>query len=628
MADYRGDIDGLIGAGDATGAARALARLWERDGGAGLAGFIASRYEKLRGYLPLVPYRLAVLRSFTVEPVVPIVRAAAFTRGIDLEIHVGEFNAYAQELLDSESGLYRFRPDAVVLAVQTRDVVPDLWLDYARLGETERATAAEAALTRFRGWVRAFRERSQAALIVHSLEAPAVPREGILDGQTEENQTESILRINRGLRALAREHRGIYILDYDALVARHGRETWGDERKWLTVRLPVASAHLPHMAAEWLRFLHPLTGKIAKCVAVDLDNTLWGGIIGEDGMTGIRLGQEYPGAAFQAVQRALLDLTRRGILLAVCSKNNAADAMEAIAGHSGMVLRPGDFAATRINWNEKAQSLREIAAELNIGLDSVAFLDDNPVERQHVRDQAPEAIVIDLPEDPMRFAQAIRDCPYFERLGLSEEDRRRGEYYASDRQRAKLEGTVTTKEDFYRSLEQVAEIALVNAATLARVAQLTQKTNQFNLTTRRYTEQQVAAMAECPGWRVWSLRVADRYADNGLVGVAIAHMDGETCQIDTFLMSCRVIGRTVETALLAHLAADARAQGAQWLQGWFLPTRKNAPAMEFYKDHGFAPAQETGTGLETGTGVLWRLDLHEKQVAAPEWIRVVSPSGG
>jgi len=616
--DFRRDIDGRIAAGDVAGAVRMLAGLWERDGGAGLAGFIASRYEKLRGYLPLVPYRLAVLRSFTVEPVTPILRAAAFTHGIDLETHMGEFNAYAQEILDPESTLYRFRPDAVVLAVQTRDVVPDLWREFSRLGESERAAATETTLSRFRGWVRAFREHSQAALIIHSLETPSVAVEGILDGQTEENQSESIRRINRGLRTLAREYRGVYILDYDALVARHGRATWGDERKWLTVRLPVSSPHLQHLAGEWLRFLHPLTGKVAKCVAVDLDNTLWGGVIGEDGMAEIRLGPEYPGAAFQEAQRALLDLTSRGILLAVCSKNNAADAMEAIARHPGMVLRPRDFAATRINWNQKAQSLREIAAELNIGLDSVAFLDDNPVERQHVRDQAPEAIVIDLPEDPMRFAQAIRDCPYFERLALSEEDRRRGEYYASERERAKLAGSVASKDDFYRSLEQVADIAPVSAATLARVAQLTQKTNQFNLTTRRYTEQQIASMAECAGWRVWSLRLADRYADNGLVGVAIAHLEGEVCEIDTFLMSCRVIGRTVETALLAHLATDARAQGARWLQGWFLPTKKNAPAAEFYRDHGFAPAQETEIG------VLWRLDLSEKQVATPEWIRVLS----
>jgi len=615
-ADSRKDIDGLIASGDATGAARLLCDLWEREPGAGLAGFIVSRYQKLQGRLPLVPYRWAVLRSFTVEPIVPILRASAFTRGIALETHTGEFNAYAQEILDPESTLYRFHPDAVVLAVQTRDLTPDLWRDYASLSQPERNAAVEGTLGRLGDWVRAFRAHSQAALIVHSLETPTVAVEGILDGQAEENQADSIWRINRGLRALGRQYHGVYILDYDALVARHGRETWGDERKWLTVRLPVSSAHLPHLAAEWLRFLHPLTGKIAKCVAVDLDNTLWGGVIGEDGMAGIRLGPEYPGAAFQEVQRALLDLTRRGILLAVCSKNNSADAMEALANHPGMVLRPRDFAAMRIDWTEKAEGLREIAAELNIGIDSVAFLDDNPVERQHIREQVAEAIVIELPQDPMAFAPMIRDCPYFERLTLSQEDRQRGDYYASQRRRAHLERSVTSKEDFYRSLEQVAGIALLNASTLARVAQLTQKTNQFNLTTRRYTEQQIASMAERPGWRVWSLRVADRYADNGLVGVAIAQVNGEICEIDAFLMSCRVIGRTVETAFLAHLAADARQQGARWLQGWFLPTKKNIPAKDFYRDHGFEVAEETAAGA------LWRLDLSQRQVQTPEWIRV------
>jgi FkbH-like protein len=351
---------------------------------------------------------------------------------------------------------------------------------------------------------------------------------------------------------------------------------------------------------------------------VDLDHTLWGGVIGEDGMAGIQLGPEYPGAAYQELQRALLDLTRRGILLAVCSKNNPADAMEALENHPGMLLRPRDFAAMRINWNEKAQNLREIAAELNIGADSVAFLDDNPVERHEIREQLPETIVIELPRDAMRFAGTVRDCPYFERLTLSEEDRQRGEYYAAQRERAELERSVASKEDFYRWLEQVAEIAPVNPATLARVAQLTQKTNQFNLTTRRYTEQQIAEMAERAGWRVWSLRVSDRYADNGLVGVAIARVEGEVCEIDTFLLSCRVIGRTVETALLARLAQDARARGATRLEGWFLPTRKNAPAKDFYRDHGFeVAAQNDG-------GVLWRLDLTREQLRTPEWIRVAA----
>jgi FkbH-like protein len=618
-ADFRKEIDGRIAEGDATGAARLLAALWEREGGSALAGFVASRYHKLRDRLNLAQHRLAILRSFTVEPIVPLLKASAYTRGIDLDIHSGEFNAYAQEILDPGSPLYRFAPDTAILAVQTRDVAPDLWEDYSRLSETERAAAAESVLGGFGDWLRAFRRHTPAALIVHSLETPMAPNQGILDGQSEDNQAATIRRINRGLRALAREHRGVYILDYDALVARHGRSTWGDERKWLTVRLPVASPHLPHLVGEWLRFLHPLTGKIAKCVAVDLDNTLWGGVIGEDGMNGIRLGQEYPGAAFRELQRALLDLTRRGVLLAVCSKNNQDDAMEALSGHPGMLLRPRDFVAMRINWNEKAQSLREIAAELNIGLDSVAFLDDNPVERQHIREQAPEAIVVDLPDDPMRYAQAVRECAWFERLTRTEEDLQRGDYYASQRQRAHLERSVTSKEDFYRSLEQVAEIAPVNPSTLARVAQLTQKTNQFNLTTRRYTEPQIAQLAECPGWRVWSLRVSDRYADNGLVGVAISHLDGDVCEIDSFLLSCRVIGRTVETALLAHLARDAGTQGARRLQGWFLPTQKNAPAREFYREHGFEPAEPAEPA---GEGVLWILDLTARRIQTPEWIRI------
>jgi FkbH-like protein len=606
--EFRKDVDRAIAAGDAFGAARMLASAWELQPGSALAGFVASRYGRIAGRLGLLKQRWAILRSFTVEPVMPILKAGAYAAGVALETHLGEFNAYAQEILDPGSALYRFQPDVAVLAVQTRDVAPGLWR-----GES----AADDVLSRFGDWIGNFRKRSLAALIVHSLEVPAVACAGILDAQREENAAEAIQGINRGLRALAGEHHGVYILDYDGLVARHGRENWGDARKWLTVRLPVASANLPHLAAEWLRFLHPLAGKVAKCVAVDLDNTLWGGVIGEDGINGIRLGAEYPGAAFQELQRALLDLKRRGILLAVCSKNNPADAMEALSGHPGMLLQPSDFAAMRINWSEKARNLREIAAELNIGLDTVALLDDNPVERQQVRQQAPGAIVIHLPEDPMGFAQAVRDCPWFERLNLSEEDRQRGEYYAAQRERVELESSVTSKEDFYRGLEQAVEIAPVNAQTLARVSQLTQKTNQFNLTTRRYTEQQIAEMAASPAWRVWSLRVKDRYADNGLVALAIARLDGQVCEIDSFLMSCRVIGRTVETALLAHVAADAREQGAKVLQGWLLDTKKNAPAREFYRDHGFEVAEQTEEG------VLWKLDLQEKEIRAPEWIKQI-----
>ena len=608
--DLRREMEELMAAGQWRKAARQLRAAWESEAGGALAGYIVSIFEKLRDKVELTPHRCAILRSFTVEPIVPLLKAYALTAGIDLAVHMGEFNAYAQEILDGGSPLYAFEPATVILAVQTRDIAPELWRGVAH--DTERVS------NQFADWMREFRARSAANLIIHGLEKPAIPAQGVHDGQAEENQGAAIEQINRNLRKLASEYRGVYVLDYDALVARHGRERWGDERKWLTVRLPIAAGNLSAMAREWMRFLAPLTGKVAKAVAVDLDNTLWGGIIGEDGMAGIQVGAEHPGAAYQALQRALLDLTQRGILLAVCSKNNPADAMEALSDHPGMLLRPEHFAAMRINWNDKAQNLREIAAELNIGLDAMALLDDNPVERQQMRDQAPEVMVVELPADPMEYARAVRDYPAFERLSLSEEDRRRHLYYAAERQRVALEQSVSSREDFLRSLEQEAEIAPVNMMTLARVAQLTQKTNQFNLTTKRYTEQQISELARCPDWRVLSIRVRDRYADNGLVGVAIVHHQGEVSEVDTFLLSCRVIGRSVETALLAELAEEARSRGAKRLAGWFKPTKKNALAANFYGDHGFVLRQDSAQGQ------WWELDLTAGSLECPEWVRLMT----
>jgi FkbH-like protein len=389
---------------------------------------------------------------------------------------------------------------------------------------------------------------------------------------------------------------------------------WHDEHKWLTVRLPIKADCLMYLAQEWLRFIHPLAGKVCKALVMDLDNTLWGGVIGEDGLAGIQVGLDYPGAAYAAVQRVILDLYQRGIILAVCSKNNPADAMEALEHHPEMLLRPHHFASMRINWQDKAQNLREIAAELNIGIEALAFLDDNPAERHWVRSELPEVTVIDLPNDPMDYSQALRDAPVFERLSLSAEDRERGRYYAEQRQRTELESSAVSLEDFYRSLQMEVEIASVTPQTLNRTAQLTQKTNQFNLTTRRYTEQQLTEMTASPEWQVRSLRVRDRFGDNGLVGVAITHCIGEVCEIDTLLLSCRVIGRTVETALLANLAQEARNQGMLSLQGWYLPTKKNVPAKDVYRSHGFKLIKEVDQDT------LWEFDLSTGRINCPEWL--------
>ncbi len=357
----------LLSSGSAVAAHARLAELWRKESGAASAAFITSRFEQLRDRLALRPYRVAFLRSFTVEPAIPLLRASAFLGGIDLSVHLGDFNAYAQEILDENSSLYQFAPDAAVLAVRTVDVAPDLWQAFADLSPDEAEEASRRVCNSFAQWIRAFRKRSQAALIVHNLEQPTRPVQGVLDAQCEANQATAIRKANEGIRRAADEHRGVYVLDYDGLVARHGRLCWQDERKWLTARMPIAADQLLHLSREWMRFLVPLTGKVAKALVVDLDNTLWGGVIGEDGMTGIKCDAEYPGSAYQVLQRAMLDLSKRGILLAICSKNNLDDAMEALNSHPGMLLRPKHFAAMRINWLDKAQNLRDIASELNIG---------------------------------------------------------------------------------------------------------------------------------------------------------------------------------------------------------------------------------------------------------------------
>ncbi len=615
--DLRGEADSLIAKGSTHLAASCLAELWRKEPGVSTAPFLVTRFEELRGKLSLVSYRAAVLRSFTVEPAIPLLTAEAFVRGLDLSVHLGDFNVFEQEILDGDSSLYRFAPDAVFLAARTPEVAPDLCNRFADLAPENIVAAVKRVVNSFSQWVRAFREHSSAALILHSLELPAHPQNGVLDAQRENGQTASIQEINRELRQIAEEHRGVYVLDYEGLLARHGRLHWNDDRKWLVARMPIAADHLIHLSREWMRFLIPLSGKTAKVAVVDLDNTLWGGIIGEDGMNGIKLGAEYPGAAYQNLQRALLDLTRRGILLAICSKNNLDDAMEALKNHPGMALTLSDFAAMRINWGDKAQNLREIAAELNLGTDSLAFIDDNPFEREQVRKALPEVTIIDLPANAMEYASAIRDCPVFERLVLSSEDRQRTALYARERERAQVEHSFESKEDFFRYLEQEAEVAPVSAASLARVAQLTQKTNQFNLTARRYTEQQILEMSERPGWQVLSISVRDRFGDHGLVGVAITQDRGECCEIDTFLLSCRVIGRTVETALLSQLAEHASSKGCKRLIGWFLPTKKNAPARDFYHLHGFAISEQSAAGS------LWSLDLPKQQIASPEWVKVI-----
>ena len=613
--ELRAKIERLLEESSWAEAHACLGGLWRREGMAAAANYVVSCYDRLRPHLHLTKCRVALLRSMTLEPLVPMLRGAALVSGIDPLIQIGQFNAYVQEMLDSGSALYAFNPDIVIVAVQTRDIVPEIWEAYADLSESEVRAIVDRVRKTVSGLLRTFRDQSNASVIIHNFEKP-LASDGVMGAQGRNGQLATIDRLNAELGELCSQYRGLYILDYDSLVGHHGRARWHDEGKWLTMRMPFATDSLSSLVAEWLKFIHPLTGVTCKVLAIDLDNTLWDGVLGEVGLKGIQVGSEYPGAFYRALQRAILDLYRRGILLAVCSKNNSDEALAALQNHPGMLLRPEHFAAMRINWQDKAQNLHEIASELNIGTDAIAFLDDNPVERERVRLEMPEVKVIDLPRRPQGFVCALRECPFFERLALSAEDRQHTRLYGEQRQRAELANKLGTLEDFFTSLDQEVVIAPVTPVTLTRVAQLTQKTNQYNVTTRRYTEQQIEDFASRPGWNVYSVQVKDRFGDNGIVGVMVTRTEHQICEIDTFLLSCRVLGRTVETAMLGFLAETSKAEGALFLRGRFIPTRRNEPARELYSSHSFRAID--GEDGET----IWSLNLGEANISCPEWIRL------
>lgn len=579
------------------------------------AGYAVSRIEEISQHLDLPEVRIAFARSYTVEPLVPILRARCFAAGLDAEVRVGDFGTHAQDLLDPESPLVEFSPRVVILAVRTHDLLPELWK-----GPTPRnpRELVDQSLRDVGGWIESFRRASEAHVVIQGFELPpALPR-GIHEGQPVSNARDAIWELNRGLRRLAGNRRGVHVLDYAALIERFGRSHWHDERKWLMARLPVSGNHLVHLVDEIMRFVHPLTGRVAKALVVDLDNTLWQGVIGEDGMDGIRMGAELPGAPFRALQEAILSLRERGILLAVCSKNNPADALEVLEKHPDMLLRPRHLSALRINWKDKATNLREIAEQLNIGVDSLAFLDDHHVEREWVRARLPEVWVVECPDDPMKRPEALLGSPVFERVAVSSEDRRRPRFYAEERSRKESEQEAASLEEFYQSLEMRVEPVAPGPLNIARLAQLTQKTNQFNLTTRRHSEQEIQRMLDHSKTRVLAIRVSDRFGDSGIVGVAILVLEGNACEIETFLMSCRVIGRGVETALLSHVTEEAEREGATHLRGWFRPTRKNRPARDFYRDHGFDKVEVVGDDVR------WELDLSTHGIGPPPWIEIVA----
>jgi len=540
--------------------------------------------------------RLALLGTGSLQFWAPVLRPVAFAAGIDLEIHVGQYDQYRQEILDPESDVSAFRPEIVILATDWRSLaLPE---EGASPGISGLRTLWESCSSRW-----------GATVIQHNFEVPEVSALGNLSAILPEGRARVLRRLNEELA-----DSGVAILDVDQLAGLYGKQRWSDPAQWIAAKQYPHPEALPLLARHQTALLRAVCGLTSKCAVLDLDGTLWGGTIGEDGVEGIRLGGTAEGEAYLSFQRYLLGLRDRGIPLAVCSKNNPEDALEPFRQHPEMLLKVEDFAVFLANWNSKPDNLRTIASTLQLGIESLVFIDDHPVERARVRAELPDVAVPEMPADPALYATALHRTLLFESVTLTGEDRKRAESYRENAQRQALQTSSANMEDFLAGLAMRIELKPFDRANLPRIVQLINKTNQFNLTTRRVSTADVEQLIGDPQVYTQFMRLYDRFGDNGISGILVAIREGGSYRIDQWLLSCRVLGRRVEDVMLTALLRHAAADGATEAIGEYLPTAKNSQVAGLYPKFGFEPL---GSGL-------FRLPIEYAALEFPAWAEVTT----
>jgi len=532
--------------------------------------------------LSLSPFRLALVSNATTDFLKPMLMASALRYGVLLEILEADFGQAMQEAIDPASSINTAKPDAVLLAIDYRG------LPFRSPGDAQwPAWDAHAALAELSAIRDGFRTHGSATCLVQTLPAPVELLLGSLDVGSPGTLRASVAQFNTLLVSDVAT-RGDVLVDVEWLAQCVGLDAWYDDRYWHLARLPFAQRALPLYADFIARVIGAMRGKSRKCLVLDLDNTLWGGVIGDDGIDGIALNQgDARGEAFRSIQLMAADLRRRGIVLAVCSKNDEAAARQAFRTHPGMILKESDIAVFMVNWDDKATNIERIAKELDLGLDSMVLLDDNPVERAQVREALPEVAVPEVGDDPSLYARLLLAAGYFESVGITADDLVRAEQYRGNADRSRLMRTTRNLDEFLRSLDMRIDFAPFTTTTRKRVAQLINKTNQFNVTTRRYTENQVAALEESQQHRTFQISVSDRFGDNGIVGVVICAIGTTDWEIDTMLLSCRVLNRKVEEAICNRIVEDARRAGASRVIGRFVPTARNGIVKDLFQRLGF-----------------------------------------
>ena len=565
------------------------------------------RRELLEKDVVLLEKRIAILGGSTTNMFRDFLELFLLDAGVKPIFYESEYAKYYEEAVFQNDALSEFAPDIIFVFTTSVNLK-----EQPSVFETKEEAKARInrEYARYQSIWDGLAARYHAVIIQNNFEMPAYLPLGSLDAVLWSGWRNTIESLNAQIAAYALTHAGMYVHDVHYLASVLGMEQWFDLSQYSAYKLAVRYESMPFVALHAANVVKAVLGKTKKCLVLDLDNTLWGGIIGDDGMEGIQIGKETPEAeAYTAFQRYLLTLKERGVLLAVCSKNEEVVAKSGFS-HPDTVLQLDDFVAFQANWEPKDQNIRAIARQLNIGLDSLVFLDDNPAERAIVRQGVPEVAVPEVTGgDVVSYIRELERNGYFEPIAISEDDRKRSEAYRENKKRVELEASLGSYEDFLRSLDMQAEIASFQPIYYDRIAQLTNKSNQFNLTTFRYTRADIERMAKDSRYITLYGRLQDRFGDNGLVSVIIAEKERSDVHIRLWLMSCRVLKRGMEEAMMDVLLARTRLAGGKKLIGYYYPTAKNGMVRDFYGLHGFSLLEDVAGAT------VWVYDLATKDTS-------------
>ena len=546
--------------------------------------------KKLAKQITETKKRIAVIGDCATQQFSTALRGESLRRGYPLNVLDADYDQMEAQLLDPDSEVYAFEPDYILLFASLEklkkrfyDTVP-----------AERTGFAAREMERFSGLWQTIAANCKAKILMFDFPDAEDHVFGSFALRTPASFGFQVRKLNLLFsETIAAAYPNVYPIALGNIQTALGKAAFFEDRTWYLAKMAVCTDTLPVVAARVMDTVTALAGQVKKCVIVDLDNTLWGGVIGDDGIDGIQLGELGDGPAFAALQQWLLELKRRGILLAVCSKNNDDTAREPFEKHPEMILRLDDFAMFVANWENKAENIRNIQKTLNIGMDSLVFLDDNPFERNLVREMLPDVTVPELPEDPAAVPAYLDSLHLFEAVSFSEEDAARTAQYQAEASRTAAQAKFGSYSDYLAALEMKAEIKPFDSFHYPRIAQLTQRSNQFNLRTVRYSESDIASVANDPAYLTRYMTLTDKFGEHGLISVVICKkQDDKTLFVDTWLMSCRVLRRGVEECLfdaIVRMAADA---GYKYLAAEYLPTAKNKMVEHFYDTMGMTPQGE------------------------------------